>query len=109
MSTNPLPFPKEIDYQKVAELIVKHGWDQAVLYARREGANGGETVVSCGLTYRDAEIAREMADFLKSKVFGWQSEESAELDKIVAEAKKEMAEGPLDGDPDTGKKLLALP
>jgi hypothetical protein len=98
--------PREIPYDKLARLMVEHGWDQAVVYYRREGHDGGEGVTTAGLTYRDAEIAREMGDFLKSKVFGWKSEESAELDKMITEAKKEMAESPEGGDPDTGKRLI---
>ena len=105
MSDNPIP-PREIPYDKLARLMAEHGWDQAVLYYRREGRDGGEGVTVAGLTYRDSEVAREMGDFLKTNVFGWKPEQSEELDKVVAEAKREMAESPEGGDPDTGKRLI---
>ncbi len=107
MSDNPAK-PREITAQALGELIVLHGWDQAVVYYRREGAMGGEGVTSCGLTYRDAEIAREMADFLKKQVFGWKSEEAEALDKVITDAKNEMAEGPVGGDQEIGRKLINL-
>lgn len=107
MSDNPVP-PREISSQDLAQFCVSHGWDQAVLYYRRDGQDGGEGCTFMGLTYRDGEIAREMADFLKKNVFGWKSEEAPELDKMITDAKREMAEAPQGGDPDTGKKLINL-
>lgn len=102
---NRLP-PQEIGHEELGRLIVLKGWDQAVLYCRRE--DGAEQVVHVGRTYKHGRIAEDMASFLKASVFGWEQEASARasLDAEVAAAKREMAEGPDGGDPNTGMRLI---
>ncbi len=106
---NPRPM-KEIDYASAARLAAEFGYDQIVIIARKEGPEGGECVCHAGLTKRDALTAEAIAEMLKFHVMGWdKTDEAKELETLVRQAKKEMVEGPDGGDPQLGRKLIALP
>ncbi|MDE2098493.1 MAG: hypothetical protein KGL39_14665 [Patescibacteria group bacterium] len=93
-SENPIPM-RDIPYGAVMHLAASHGFDQVVLIARKEGRDGGECVVSAGITHRDASIADEIARFLKREVMGWKSEE----------APTTLPTGPAH-DPDLGNRIM---
>lgn len=47
------------------------GYDAVIIYARKEGIDGGESIAYAGSDKRHFLMADEMARFLKQKVFGW--------------------------------------
>lgn len=97
-----------IDSDTAGKLAGIFGWDQIVIVCRSEGEDGGEMVTHAGRGPRDAKIAEELAGAISEHALGWVSETAPELDKMVREAKKEMATGP-ENDPDLGKRLIRLP
>lgn len=75
--------------------------DQCIIYGRKEGADGGETIACAGSSRRNLSIAQEMVRFLKREVFGWK-----EVD-LVEEKPEELPEGPAGGDPTLGSKIIS--
>lgn len=100
---NPRPL-QQPDHQLLGALMADHGFDQAVLYMRKEGEDGGEAIVCAGLGFRNGRIAQEMKEFLRTNVFGMKLETDA-LDAEIEAAKKEMASTNETGE-DIGSQII---
>lgn len=100
---NPRPM-RQVDHQLLGALMADHGYDQAVLYLRKDGEDGGENVVSAGLGFRSGRVAQDMAEFLRRNVFGMKLETDA-LDAEIEAAKKEMASTNETGE-DIGSQII---
>ena len=77
--------------------------EQVIIYARSQE---GETIGYGGNSYKNGRIAEEMAEMLKSRVFGWGGEaEQAVADDPVERA----AQAEFDREAEKGKQLIYLP
>lgn len=103
---NQLPDMSEIAHQDVMRLAAMHGYDQVVLMARRDGDDGGFCVVTSGIGVRNGKIAQELGEIIKGMTGMKEVDQAADAE--LAAAKREMAEAPEGGDPETGKKLIDL-
>ena len=74
------------------------GYDVVIIYARKEGNDGGECMSYAGSSYKMKRLADEMVRFLKQKVFGWSAD--------IEEQSYALPEGPHGGDPMLGSKLI---
>jgi hypothetical protein len=100
MSENPVE-PRDVTPQDLMRFCAVRGWDQAVLIYRRSESDGDcEGVTHVGLTYRDGQIAAEMGKVIKQLI--GMKVETADIDKEIAAAKREMSTGPND----EGSKII---
>lgn len=97
---------KQIPPNLAANICTMLGWDQCVIFCRKEGDDGGECVAYGGNSYRNGRTAQEMAEFLKANVFMWEreAEERVADDPVEREAQKEFAR-----QAEAGKSLIFLP
>lgn len=106
-SINPHPM-REFDVTATGKVMAAHGYDHMIIIAVKMGEDGGTTVLNVGIDGYNAQIAAGKAEAIKESVLEWgKSEEAVELDKEVAQVRKEMATGP-EHDPDYGKRLITL-
>lgn len=80
------------------------GWDRIIVIGIRDGTDGGQVVTNAGRGPKHAAIADDMAAYVKSKLFGWESVVETDIDKLAREA---MKEGPAE-DPTLGRRLINL-
>lgn len=94
---------KRIPANLAANLCKHLEAEQVIIYARSEE---GETIGYAGNSYKNGRIAEEMAEMLKSRVFGWAGEaaEGAADDPVEAAAQKEF-----DREAKQGENLIFLP
>ena len=94
----------EVSDKTLGRLIAMHGWEIGVMFYYKEGEEGGMGVTCAGLGLRNGKIAQEFMRRIIDAV-GMEMDTS-EIDKEIDAAKKEMAEGPEGGDPNTGRIVM---
>jgi len=98
------PF-REMPYDAAGCIAEAFGWDRIVVIGIRDGADGGQVVTNAGRGPKHEAISNDMAQYVREKLFGWESQVAVDIDKLAREA---LAEGPAH-DPEMGKRLVKLP
>lgn len=94
---------KQIPRNLAANLCQHLEADQVIIYARSED---GETIGYGGNSYKNGRIAEEMAEMLKTRVFGWAGEAA---DNMADDPVERAAQAEFDREAEKGKNLIVLP
>jgi len=68
---------KKIPIKAAQEIAEKYGYDQVIIYARKVGENPdphGEHLTTYGINKQHCDVAAQIGNHLKYKVFGWSGE-----------------------------------
>jgi hypothetical protein len=94
---------KQIPPNLAANLCQHLQAEQVIIYARSEE---GETIAYGGNNYKNGRIAEEMAEMLKTRVFGWAGEAA---DQVADDPVERAAQAEFDREAEKGKQLIYLP
>lgn len=63
---------KKIPIHAAKEIAEKYGYEQVMIYARRTGEGGREHMTTYGVTKEHCSVMAKIAEFLQTKIMGWE-------------------------------------